>query len=266
MEPIYTEFSKEIICLNVHNPYFAPSFFQGIKVIVSLKGTFDCAFDGQLLRDLTALVVNRNACHTVTAPDAQLLVYYLDYRTPLAGRLRIQLANQEWLNISERIDTSLRLSWSDPTIRALIRPEDEHVIIRLLESLFPDTGSVVTLSDRTLTCIRFIDEHLQEPISLTQLANLFSLSVERTRHVFEEQMTMSFSQYLLWMRLRAVIEKTLQQQQPLYKAALEYGFTDQSHFCRIFKRTFGLQPRHLLKPNGRNHMALLAADKKTAIA
>lgn len=252
-------FTNAIICLNVQNTQFAPSFFPGLKVIISLRGRFDCQLGGQALTGLRALVLNRQVSHAVAAPNAQLLMYYLDYHSPLTAILSEQLASQPWLDMSQQLGGRSLLPLNMACIPPGINMGDKHGAVWLLELLFSSSTAVLPVSERFTTCIRFVEEHLHEHLSLAQLAQQLSLSVERTRHVFEETMNISFSQYVLWMRLRAVIEKALhQQQQPLSKAALECSFTDQSHFSRIFKRTFGIQPRHVLLPNSQTRILVVA--------
>lgn len=252
------EFANEILCLEVHNTCFSPSFFQGIKLIVSIRGTFDCVLNGQRLRGVSGVLLNQNIDHSVSAPDASLLIYYIDSNSPLSAMLHHQLANQDWVDITGRINA---LSVAPPC--SACSPEGPNqdaseFATYVLTTLFPGLENREMIQDRALKLIRFVNEHVHQPLSLTDVADLLSLSVERARHVFEEQMAMPFTQYVLWMRLRSVIQKSLQQQQPLSRTALEYGFTDQSHFSRMFKRTFGTQPRHLLTTKGTNRVLLLS--------
>ena len=260
------ELANNVLCLDVHNTCFSTSFFQGIKLIVSVRGSFDCVVDDLPLRGVSGVLLNRNIDHTVSTPDASLLIYYINYHNPLSATLHHQLANRNWIDITERIDAlpiappsgACAPEWPDQT--------SSHFAANVLTMLFPGLGQLEMLQDRALKLIRFVNEHVHQPLSLTHVADLLSLSVERARHVFEEQMAMSFSQYVLWMRLRLVIEKSLQQRQPLFRTALEYGFTDQSHFNRVFKRTFGTQPRHLLTTKGTNRVLLLSDLPTQAVA
>lgn len=259
------EFTKEILCLEGHDTCFSPSFFQGIQVIVSIRGTFDCMVNGQTIRAVSGVVLNRNIVHAVLAPDASVLIYYIDCHSPLAAMLQLQLDDQAWLDITQRIEALSISSVYTPGSPDPLAQDASHLAVNVLTMLFPDVGQVALQQDRASKLMRFVDERVQQPLSLTDVAELLSLSVERTRHVFEEQMTMPFSQYVLWMRLRSVIQKSLQEKQPLFRTALDYGFADQSHFNRVFKRTFGTQPRHLLANKGVNRVLLLA-DQRDQLA
>ena len=58
---------------------------------------------------------------------------------------------------------------------------------------------------------------------------------------------MPFSQYILWKRIKQVIFQVLQNGVPMATAAVQNGFTDQAHFARLFRRTFGVSAKQLLK-------------------
>lgn len=251
--------NKETLCLAATKICFAPNYFSGIKLVVSLSGRFDCDVNGEQLRGLTGLMLNRSIQHTLLATDASLLLYYLDRHNDLEASLHQQLATQSWCDLSARVNTLLLPDWIASTLSAGLDRGLNAIARQVLAALFPtESGPEEGPGDgRSEQLTEFIHEHIQYSINLDQLAALLSLSAERTRHVIEEQLGMSFRQYILWVRLKSVIQTALTQPGSLSRTALDWGFTDQSHFNRRFKRTFGTNPNALLNYRNDNQFLLL---------
>jgi AraC-like DNA-binding protein len=83
-------------------------------------------------------------------------------------------------------------------------------------------------------------------LSLATLAENTNISPSRFRHLFIEQTGIPLSAYKLWLKTRKAI-LYLGERPDLIHAAYEGGFSDQAHFSRIFRRSFGLNPSELQK-------------------
>ncbi|MCG6142591.1 helix-turn-helix domain-containing protein [Leptospira mtsangambouensis] len=101
---------------------------------------------------------------------------------------------------------------------------------------------------------RKLDPRIQKSIkdveldrfSLSHLAKEASLSVERFRHLFRQETGVPFSAYKLWLKTKKAVDY-LANHPHLSNAAYEGGFADQSHFTRIFRRSFGVGPSDFTK-------------------
>jgi len=86
-----------------------------------------------------------------------------------------------------------------------------------------------------------IEQHLGQPLSLTELAAMADLSVWRFATVFRQQVGISPHRYICRLRVQRAQALMLDGLPPA-TAASEAGFYDQSHLARHFKNICGMTP------------------------
>nr|PJZ94232.1 hypothetical protein CH379_03700 [Leptospira ellisii] len=86
----------------------------------------------------------------------------------------------------------------------------------------------------------------EEDLPLSILSRKARLSPSRFRHLFREETGITFSGYKLWLKTQKAI-LSLRNRPELTTAAYEGGFSDQAHFSRIFRRSFGISPSDFAK-------------------
>ncbi|RHX95832.1 hypothetical protein DLM76_02320 [Leptospira yasudae] len=112
------------------------------------------------------------------------------------------------------------------------------------------------IDPRILECIEILSSAYDSPssfekeISLSELASRVKLSPGRFRHLFREETNITFSGYKLWLKTGKAI-LSLAGKPELTAAAYEGGFSDQAHFSRIFRRSFGMSPSDFAKNQDR---------------
>jgi AraC-like DNA-binding protein len=89
--------------------------------------------------------------------------------------------------------------------------------------------------------ITYIDQHLDERLSLNELAAKAGLSVWRFCAVFRRQVGISPRRYIWAQRLQKAQSLLAGGESPA-AAALSTGFYDQSHLCRHFRIACGMTP------------------------
>lgn len=87
----------------------------------------------------------------------------------------------------------------------------------------------------------FMREHCAEHVSLDQLSGLAGLSKSALLRAFARETGVTPYRYLESIRISAA-KKLLEQGVPPAEAALQTGFSDQSHFTNCFSRYIGLAP------------------------
>ncbi|TGN09364.1 helix-turn-helix transcriptional regulator [Leptospira ilyithenensis] len=154
-------------------------------------------------------------------------------------------------------DRSLEVNHSSFEVGDLFTETVKHRIKQILNS--SDTKVRTQLldiinKDFARTTSREIDARIQKSIknveledfSLTRLAAEAHLSVERFRHLFSRETGVPFSAYRLWLKTKKAVDY-LANHPHLLDAAHEGGFADQSHFTRVFRRSFGVGPSDFTK-------------------
>jgi len=117
----------------------------------------------------------------------------------------------------------------------------EGAVRRLVHALTGGVDPAVVSDERILRAVAHIRAHVDQPLTLEQVADVACLSPSRFRHLFVEQTGMAFRPYLLWRRFLKVWE-LLSGGASLSAAAHAAGFADAAHLTRTSKQMFGFPP------------------------
>ena len=130
--------------------------------------------------------------------------------------------------------------------------QKEELFFFLLEQLIAEYTEQQTVSTQlepnteiNAVC-NFLEKNYAKNISLNDLCQLTGLSKYYLLRSFTRQKGISPYSYLETIRI-AKAKVLLEQGVLPIEAALQTGFTDQSHFSNFFKRFIGLTPKQYMK-------------------
>lgn len=130
--------------------------------------------------------------------------------------------------------------------RLLVVEDREHAntIARRLMGLDDDVDGVRPVDSRVRRAQHWLRDHLADRIRMTEVAEAAGVSESHLAHLFRAETGVPVRRFVLWLRLRRVIELALRGHS-LTEAAHEAGFADSAHMSRTFRDTFGLPPSFL---------------------
>jgi len=90
--------------------------------------------------------------------------------------------------------------------------------------------------------VDYIEQHLDEDLTLERLADEFYVSKYHIAHVFKENVGLSIHQYITKKRL-SLCQEAIRAKMNITEVYHAYGFGDYSSFYRAFKKEFGISPK-----------------------
>lgn len=123
----------------------------------------------------------------------------------------------------------------DTLVAQFVRLIAPHATVRPAPRLHPHQVSLVK---------RYIDEHLGEDLSVERLAARVGVSRYWFSRAFAGSVGEPPSIHVRRRRLEVALER-LMAGSPVLGTAVDLGFSDQSHFTRVFRRHFGETPGRL---------------------
>jgi len=90
--------------------------------------------------------------------------------------------------------------------------------------------------------VEYIEEHLEEELSLEKLSEEFYVSKYHIAHVFKDYIGLSIHQFITKKRL-ALCQEAIRANMNITDVYHMYGFGDYSSFYRAFKKEYGISPK-----------------------
>ena len=197
------------------------------------------------------VAANETLAHRCGFPDSQALIGRKAsevFAAPLGERFEAQDLKvlAEGLSIRGRMELHLYpdggegwcLTWKEPLI-------DGSGVIRGLAGISRDAPALsgsAPVSAALSATLAYIDDHLDEPLRIPDLAARAGLSPFRFDQRIRTVFGFSAGQYLSRLRIDRACDRLRHSEASLSELALECGYADQAAFTRQFHKTVGLTP------------------------
>lgn len=161
----------------------------------------------------------------------------------------------EWILINQLKDQKIIDYPSDKFARIeaealslCINNEDWKGLRALIEKtfFFQKTFEASQRDERIEKILQYISQQTHQDITTEKLVDVACLSESRLLHLFKEKMGLPIRNYILWYRLKIVMEEVLKGSS-LTVASHLAGFADQAHMTRTFTKMTGIPPSILSK-------------------
>ena len=90
--------------------------------------------------------------------------------------------------------------------------------------------------------LEWIDENIRSEIRIADLAEMMNLSLSSFERRFRREFHMTPKRYIMKIRIASACRDLLSTGRTVTEIAYDYGYCDQSHFCKEFRRLMGTSP------------------------
>jgi YesN/AraC family two-component response regulator len=136
-----------------------------------------------------------------------------------------------------------------------VKPKDfKEVFRRMLDSasdrtLAPEKANIKTIETKECRehfieeSVKYIKEHFKERLSLDMVAAKAFMNPKYFSHVFKREMGVSFTEYVINLKVQYACRLLETTNYPAYRISLECGFSDPSYFNRVFCAQMNMTPQ-----------------------
>lgn len=110
--------------------------------------------------------------------------------------------------------------------------------------------------DRLIDVLKFIKDHLHEPVSLRNVADVACMTEQSFCRFFKKRTKKTFSEFLGELRISSAREMLIQTDKSIADIAYQCGYSSSSHFSKVFKEHCGISPLRYKATGNMNEDAL----------
>ncbi|MEZ0484430.1 AraC family transcriptional regulator [Fibrella aquatica] len=118
------------------------------------------------------------------------------------------------------------------------------MLMILARNLFGQTPAHMLTTDSVEGILLYVRRHIYEPdkLGIDHLANVFHYAPAYISLFFKKQTGESLKQYIIKHKIKLIEARLLYSSMTLAQIADEFGYTDESHLCKQFRKYTGCTP------------------------
>ncbi|SMS00842.1 Arabinose operon regulatory protein [Vibrio mangrovi] len=134
------------------------------------------------------------------------------------------------------------LSFIEEQLKYQVNTDIEKLMYDTFYALMCAQQVLKQFDHRIRNAMEYIDAHLSQPLSNTQLATIAYLSPTQFKKVFKQQTNLTVTQYITKLRMEKAQALLLHTDYPIQIVAETVGYTNLTAFSRRFSQYVGLPP------------------------
>jgi AraC-like DNA-binding protein len=223
----YAVFSKGNYETAAHSHY-------AIEIVFSIEGSFSITTNLSEYTNIKSVIIPSNILHSFSCINAVCNLLFLDPLSDIGTYFLQQynLASQKNMIVN-------------PSELNQFHKKGEFDISLMLNKAKANRTDYIDF--RISKCIETMDALIaNEKLTISQLSRASFLSESRLAHLFKKQLGISVHQCILWKKILLAVLKS-REGYSLTECAHYVGFSDSSHFNKVFYKMFGVNPFFVLK-------------------
>ena len=215
-----------------------------IQINISLNTEIILTKKNNEISELKNFLIKSNIPHQLSCKTEHLLLLF--YPTSSIGHYLDQLSNDEISEFKHPILKQLKKCSID-FLKGKMNFKDLVLkISSLLETFNCECEMENHYKDeRIKKAIQYLEANFDRVISLKEIAEICFLSESRFLHLFKENTGITFRKFKQWNKVSKSF--SMLRKQNLTETAHQFGFTDSSHYSKVFKERFGFNPNLIQK-------------------
>lgn len=208
-----------------------------VQLVLAVKRSFTTKNQNGDWEDKQGLLIAPNYFHECNAKNIPILTVDIDPESILGEWVvKHHLKEKKVIDFNPNpIDFNI--------VSQKLENQDWNGLRGIVENIFSFQNNYEPFfkDDKIERVLNFIAQNIHETITTKKLAEVAFLSESRLLHLFKEKMGLPIRNYILWLRIRLVVN-LLTKGHSLTDVAYQAGFSDQAHMSRTFKKVIGISP------------------------